>query len=672
MDKLEESKIINLEKLKKIMSDKIVFDSYKPSLKLDKSFFKIKNINYETISGKEAISHNQPISKHSNMPEPEKYVPYVNKYLLDIDNTFNQQHKAVLKFFDKSNVWQPAPNASQQQPLVVDDTVLECGPLQKSEETRQLEEYIELILSDITGRYTLEYDHETEEYILKPDNINMSVLVKKANLNHLTLSSTQIDCFQRQAPVHSNALHLVHPLSSLVAKLDLGLQTALRLYTDYALCNEFINSLQQFDPKTAKEHLLTLCFGAVALQKLMLLYDHELYVISEKQKIASSQLTPQDKVLLDFHERYHDARTLLRKDSMKWFHGDIGESHFTHISGFVSTSYNTSDQNIRILNAPRFLPTLEALSSLVNEHEVLLPPSGQYIIKKQSSDTFDMIYVNSPSFNSPLTYKVSHALRFAYVKHFRNQYLHISDELLIGKTKIARPNHGLPHSLRQLYLVKPIMDYFAKHAINPRFAAFCHLELNLELILLGLIFAVTGRESEISFADNPDLYRTYREASAAHFYEYAQSINLDEDSIKCMRRLVLFLGNPDFPEKINISSSKEYNEEDNFIFYVMTLAHKLDLPRCYTAKQWETSLSSYMRAPLVEESEEAKERFFNLSRYAVQLLSASHDVVMPEITEAFKLSKKPMRDAFFATISTSPAAAESVLEAVPRPALKAG
>lgn len=580
-------------------------------------------------------------------------------------------HAVLDKQFPKSN-WAAATGSSGADvDTDISELGIEQGPLIKSEDTKLLESVIEKLIQDEENKYSIKYQNDIGEMIVVPLNINLSVLLKKANVNHLYLSDSAVAKFQHLASgkVARKTDNVDHVLYDVIQKIPAGLQLALRLYTEDSECNYLANNVDNFlTSETAKLHVFMLCFGAVALRQLTLEYANKMSEIYHKK-----YLTKKEGELKIFHETYMSQKTLCRSDPMKWFRGLINESVYVRISGFVSTAYTANvNKKIKVINAPGYLPTIEPISAYTMEHEVLLPPGGQYIVRKKQDNQYEMICVNTPSFSSPLDYHLSCALRYAFIKHLSKPFAEDSAEasIVIGGRQIYRPNHALAHTLRQIFYVKPIMDYFAHYAVDPEFAIFCRVQKDLFFIQLALIFSVTGRESEIGFSEDPIKYRKFREKSAADFRRYAESINMQMKDILRFERLVLYMGNPIFPLSINISNQSDFNKADNYIFYIMTLAHKLDLPRCYSISMFENSLRPYTTTPLIKVCSQQESDFFNLKKYAVQLIVATHDRLTRQFSNDYHIPSEGFYDETFADISLKPSSAEKVLESIPVPTVK--
>lgn len=194
-------------------------------------------------------------------------------------------------------------------------------------------------------------------------------------------------------------------------------------------------------------------------------------------------------------------------------------------------------------------------------------------------------YAPQLAFHGELLERANYVYEQHLCKRYQDTNIDATDVLLTTPNGVInRPNHGLAHTLRVASYVENVVEYFQHFSNNPNFKIFCN-QLTSEDILdiqTALLFSVSGRECELGFSSNPDLYNHYREICAVQYENFARSKNFPEDKIAKFRELVRFLGNPGYVKDLQ-------DESKSFIFHIMNLAHKLDLMRCY-------NLSSYLHA----------------------------------------------------------------------------
>lgn len=192
------------------------------------------------------------------------------------------------------------------------------------------------------------------------------------------------------------------------------------------------------------------------------------------------------------------------------------------------------------------------------------------------------------------------------------------DKIKIEEEEIHRPNHGLAHSLRVASYIPVVTEYFKDFA-QPGLKEFCSglSAQKIKDLQLCMLFSVSGRESDISFSNNPKKYREYRQNCVRQFEQYAKEIKMNSNDIKKYSALILNMGNPEFLEK---------NKSPEMInmFHIMNLAHKLDLMRCYQVNAYTPAIKKG-HDYLVEESEEQQNGLNHLYKVVSARISATGD-----------------------------------------------
>lgn len=168
--------------------------------------------------------------------------------------------------------------------------------------------------------------------------------------------------------------------------------------------------------------------------------------------------------------------------------------------------------------------------------------------------------------------------------------------------KINRHNHALAHHVRVVSYVDSVIDYFKTMAMEPVFREFCdqltHEDINTIKILLA--FSKTGRESEIGFFDAPERYQEFQEASVTHLIAFMRtSASYSDEEIELYADILRYMGNPEYAAMPSALSEADRSKQV-FINHIITLAHKLDLPRCYGKSQYKKSLQMYNDTALVD------------------------------------------------------------------------
>lgn len=202
------------------------------------------------------------------------------------------------------------------------------------------------------------------------------------------------------------------------------------------------------------------------------------------------------------------------------------------------------------------------------------------------------------------------AASYAYSHHLQHRY---KDEAICNEdmqkiikgVKIERPNHGLAHSMRKALYVPVICSAFKAHARDQEFKRYLAslTPERLELIQDAVMFSVTGRESEATATDKETLkvYEGYRKQAKINFMAYVKSRGLySEDTggdeikerqnafIETLAEQVKYMGNPKFFEGI----TQGYRQPEKiFLYYILNIAHDLDLMRCYDLDKYEKAIN---------------------------------------------------------------------------------
>lgn len=245
----------------------------------------------------------------------------------------------------------------------------------------------------------------------------------------------------------------------------------------------------------------------------------------------------------------------------------------------------------------------------------------QYTQDKELMDTFEYLHNNHLN------------------KDYEKRKTGPGGRVIIDDETIYRPNHGLAHTVRKTLYIKDVIDYYKQYAKDPEFKTFCEqlTDGNIREIQEALAFTISGRQSEVSFRENKDLYLSYKVASAKNYKDYVMQKalfkideqlelhqrtlefydgmieKLDEDKAKSyiaerpglikkmdeldvekkmvegnvekFQELVQMMGDPAFTRSVDDSSKK-------FIYEIMNFAHNLDCMRCTESRRYQVVLDS--------------------------------------------------------------------------------
>lgn len=183
---------------------------------------------------------------------------------------------------------------------------------------------------------------------------------------------------------------------------------------------------------------------------------------------------------------------------------------------------------------------------------------------------------------------------------------------------LNRPNHGLSHTLRGAVMVPEVFYSYATHSTdkNTREMVQNLRKDDIKRMQVAMLFSVVGRKSELGFADNPAVYRGYREASAKLFEHYAKTHYKDlfnsPEQIDSWKGLVLDYGNPAFKPEVN-------KPEQAIIAKIMRQCHCLDLLRCYSQDEFVMKVTTPLQNDLGVDAAN------NLVNYSKTLLEKTGD-----------------------------------------------
>lgn len=233
--------------------------------------------------------------------------------------------------------------------------------------------------------------------------------------------------------------------------------------------------------------------------------------------------------------------------------------------------------------------------------------------------------------NDTLDSQLITAIRHVYYKHVGLSYLDakqfpLDAELHTKQGTLYRPNHGLAHTLRKMLYLQSVISYFAKYAKDEDLRnIFSSMDDEFLLKLqIASLFLVAGRESDISFYDDPKKYSEYRYNSAAYFAGYVKNNPLFTNSdINNLADIIEFLNTPDFFDKTSTINQA--------IIFLFRFAHNLDLLRCYDARSYAHTMKQFDNIVII--SDEQQLEFNGLLQMASKMLRATDDRLMSDIMD---------------------------------------
>lgn len=144
---------------------------------------------------------------------------------------------------------------------------------------------------------------------------------------------------------------------------------------------------------------------------------------------------------------------------------------------------------------------------------------------------------------------------------------------------IERPNHALAHTLRAASYVRTVIQFFQKHSPKPELFHFS--EKQIEQMELAMLFAITGRQNDCGPSDHFGDFWQFRRDSADYFEKYFKGSNYFSDEELAY-----------YKERLYDMNNKDEIDPVRIVFFG---AHKLDLQRCFTDEQVESSVINFFK-----------------------------------------------------------------------------
>lgn len=442
-------------------------------------------------------------------------------------------------------------------------------------------------------------------------NVNLSVLLKNADLSQTAIPEELFDLYDKFLS-HPERLFkfdvkTINPIGHL-ATFHSAVVKALNIYTttSYNIINPLCRGIL---PLTLEKYTANL---QTCLMEALFVAVFASYGLNQYNLCQRSLKT-------EFEAR---ATTLYRR-----INHIPKQGFFYREPGILSTTINPKSslyfkarKRLVVFENTGFFPLLSSVSSTnkpgiygnMDEKEVAFPggtifrytempsrldsrpdQSGvlyETIYKGQLVETYDVLDANGSSS------MYGTALRYAYT-HFLSKYY-------IGETTLSpvpRANHGLVHVARTLAYVEKVIDYFSMYA-REEFKSFFFQTCPLKT-KIALVFYVTARDNEIAFFEDPEQYQKFRERTAKDFRTYIEQYHnkfvlfssndqlaFSEQELNMYQEVLQYAGDPKYLNRLLKDFMKNGISGDQIaLWHTLTLAHCLDLPRCYNAEKYQTA-----------------------------------------------------------------------------------
>ncbi|OGT55258.1 MAG: hypothetical protein A3F43_03300 [Gammaproteobacteria bacterium RIFCSPHIGHO2_12_FULL_42_10] len=310
------------------------------------------------------------------------------------------------------------------------------------------------------------------------------------------------------------------------------------------------------------------------------------------------------------------------------------------------------------------------------EGEILAAHGTTYLYTQNPAGGFFAREINSPGMIPKGGYLSSVAIAEAYQNYLSKPYAQQEQhQITMDGINIQRPNHGLAHTYRVMIYIDVVINYFAHHAKDETFRLFCHFITpdECEWLRMAAAYAITGRENECSATENLALYDEAREASQEHMQKFLTKYSvISKDGVMRERMLdiVRWMGNPGYENayqgKPAINQHTDINERlhRNFIYRILTLAHQLDLPRCYGPVQFSHAMEMALKH--VTQSHEQQIDYILMLQYAINLINAHGDCLNTNLTSSGELISCSMQyRAPFHKVSSNLRQLREITETIP-------
>lgn len=495
---------------------------------------------------------------------------------------------------------------------VIDDIeALPQGPLNKNLETQELEAIAKIIVQDATQYHFYMQSYQLFVQLNVKMRINLSRLLKAANLLHVELTKEDSDYWLPQPA--SSEESLAEDFCLPERHLTPAERQAIKRYTDesFVQINDLLCGQLSVESTTSErlcETFLDILFLASALNKIMPSW-HQVQ-------------DPQAAIKTYRGERSISAAELTnRKGKLQAGAVVIQQESFASTSKNAAISNGFSEWRSRLDFAAPYGKSLHLLTTYADEEEYLLLP-GQFCLTgvteaedmtifqarvisplvnqyrsvnqqnrlkklinqwnlKQVTTEFgehclaENLYATSPHHAqlSDLLVECGVVYQTFLIKPYTDAQFTVDWELRTPMGLVVRPNHGLAHVMRVAHCVPVVAEFLKQHTGEARF----HFSArDIYMVQLTALFSVVGRKSDAGFLDmktNQAGYKDYKQASSSAFASYVRTENfldMSSDEIQHHAYDILTMGEPGVTQATGI---------------LLALAHKLDLLRCYHAER---------------------------------------------------------------------------------------
>ncbi len=498
---------------------------------------------------------------------------------------------------------------------------LAAGPLNKSEQTKEIERILKR-LSQKSVFVKTQITYRDQQYFIKlpsENEINLSILLKNANLSHLSISTQVIDrigAILKPLVKEWDDTESKNPITNLLHPVE---RSFAYLYFGYAYYN--VNAFFRSEPlgenrlledsKIKFIHHANFIMGCLlndAINKLpALVQEHSSGPLSAEIKALSH-----DSTFLDRKETL-PREVLARRTANPTSNVNALTSFSVFKNGSEWINFNknihTKLENGRGFNINRL------------EGEIVYPHGVQVLTKKISKDLFIARQVCSP------TLERNRYWSDLALKHAWDNYLCKPHTEAVENIVNYRHKNGLPHTFRMMLLTEHIANYFAHYAKDNEFKAFCQslTENDQEALRIAAAFSLSGWESGVSADVYSKKYARYRKTSADNLRQFVYSaLPIAAHSMtETMTDVVHHLGLPDYETNLNQHPDELERKRRNYFHRILSMVHHIQLASSSNASEFSLCMLNYQALSMPSPSQ--NNAFNELLRYHFQLMKAHGD-----------------------------------------------
>lgn len=547
----------------------------------------------------------------------------------------------IKQLSEKENLMQPE---ELQEIIAKFSASFRYGPLNKTQATRQVEKLLEDIIGNgafESSCFSFHFNKFDGYYVVNSQNqqkTNLSLLLRNANLSHLTLNYNLIIKIGDFVDTMFSGNFLKESADEKRKDVRLVLMRAFSFYlsvSTYKNINKFFraealdhdkrNLFLPDHQNESKEFLICFLLGCLITDALNRATGDRGENMPENMSVDREESLTSEEI----RARMANSYKLSALTSYSFFNGG---------SPCILRDKNKLRSEARIMLTTLIgAPYLEELSRF--EREIIFPAGTMLQTAQVGENSLVSTIVRSPSLEPKDHFRSESALNYAAKRYLLTPYAESSHQVWVGEENIFRPNHNMTHAYRVMLAIESVIQYFSVYAKDEDFKEFCAsiTPEDIEWLRIAAAFSVSGRESELSAKDDLEKYNRYKDASKQYFESFVAETFKDAPAamIQRLAEIIRYVGNPDYPDKISSFCAENEQKQRKFYHAILKIARDLDLPRCYSVHQY-TDTMQYCRSLSVN-SEEQKYAYDAMLRYHIELIKAHGATLRTDIEPNGKL-----------------------------------